>query len=285
MTSSSVYASTHDAATIRTHEWRTIANSAAYLIPHLKPNMKILDVGCGPGSITIDLATNYVPQGSVIGLEYSSKPLLHAQKNLDAAAAAKKGDNNNEINVQFVQGDVLDMKHLFADNTFDVVHAHQVLQHVPDPIKALEEMRRVVKPDGQGIIASRESASMTWYPKLPELDMWYNDVYLQVGRNLLGGNPDPGSFIHVWAQKAGFERSMITCSAGTWCFSKPEERRWWGGIWAERVLDPDYVEKAVDRGGYCTREELERIAAAFKDWAEDKDGWFTITHGEMICRK
>jgi ubiquinone/menaquinone biosynthesis C-methylase UbiE len=276
---SNVYASTHDPATIRTHEWRTVSNSAAYLIPHLNPNLHVLDVGCGPGSITIDLATNYVPQGSVVGLEYSAKPLVHAQSNLDAAAA----ETGKSIeNVRFVQGDVLDLK-AFADDTFDVVHAHQVLQHVPDPVRALAEMRRVVKPDG--IIASRESASMTWYPKLPELETWYNSIYLKVGKDLLGGNPDPGSYIHVWAQKAGFERSSIRCSAGTWCFSSPEERHWWGGIWAERLLDGDYVDKVVDRGGYCSREELGRIAGAFKTWAESEDGWFTVMHGEMICRK
>ncbi|KAH8704167.1 ubiE/COQ5 methyltransferase [Talaromyces proteolyticus] len=267
--SSSVYASNHDAATLRTHEWRTVANSAAYLIPYLKPDMKILDVGCGPGSITIDLA-RYVPDGYVIGVEYASKPLT---------AARLLAEKKQVTNVQFAVADALDLKE-YADNTFDVVHAHQVLQHVPDPVRALREMRRVVRPGG--LLALRESATMGWYPRLKGLDQWY-DIYRKVGKGL-GGNPDPGSYIHVWAQEAGFGREDITCSAGTWCFSAPDERKWWSDIWAERVLAASYVEKA-EQGGYCTREDLSRIASTWKAWGEDKDGWFTITHGEIICRK
>lgn len=61
-TKSTVYTTDHSSSVLRTHGWRTAANSAGYLIPHLRPEMTILDVGCGPGSITTDLAL-LVPQG------------------------------------------------------------------------------------------------------------------------------------------------------------------------------------------------------------------------------
>lgn len=270
-TSSSVYASSHDPATLRTHEWRNVANSAAYLVPYLKPDMKILDVGCGPGTITIDLA-RYVPEGYVVGVEYANKPL---------SAARQLAEQKNVTNVQFAIADALDLDK-YADGSFDVVHAHQVLQHVPDPVRALKEMRRVAKPGG--IIAARETAGMTWYPKVPEIEQWYS-LHIKVAKDLLGGNPDPGSYIHVWAQEAGFARKDITCTAGTWCFSTPEERKWWSNIWTERVMTPRSIENAVDRGGYCTREELVNMADAWENWGRDENGWFTITHGEIICRK
>jgi ubiquinone/menaquinone biosynthesis C-methylase UbiE len=268
---SSVYASDHNPAVLRTHQWRTAANSAGYLLPYLKPDMTILDVGCGPGTITIDLA-RYVPDGYIIGIDYADKPLAPAR----ALAEEKK-----VTNVTFAVGDVLNLDE-YADNTFDVVHAHQVLQHVPDPVRALRQMRRVTKPGG--IVASRETANMLWYPRLEGLAEWY-DIYQRVAREM-GGNPEPGSYIHVWAQQAGFPREAITCSAGTWCFSEPAEREWWSGIWTERLRAPNYVENAVENGyGQCSREDLEKLAEVWREWGKSKNGWFTLTHGEIICRK
>jgi ubiquinone/menaquinone biosynthesis C-methylase UbiE len=267
---SCVYASDHNPATLRTHQWRTAANSAAYLIPYLEPSMTILDVGCGPGTITVDLA-RYVPDGYIIGVEYVDKPLT---------VARQYAEEQRVTNVQFAIGDVLNLRE-YADNTFDVVHAHQVLQHVPDPVRALLEMRRVVKPGG--IIASRESAAMTWYPRLKGLEEFY-DIYRKVAEGM-GGHPDPGSYIHVWAQKAGFARANISCTAGSYCFSDTADRKWWSELCSERLLAPAYVQNAVEKGGHCDKEDLTRLAKIWQDWGQDKDGWFTITHGEMICQK
>ena len=132
----SVYTTDHSASVLRTHSWRTGANSAGYLLPHLRSDMKILDIGCGPGSITIDLA-RLVPRGHVTGVEYVPDPLEEAR-----ALAAAKGVTN----ITFEIGDIHSLR--FEDDTFDVVHAHQVLQHIADPVKALQEMRRVTKVGG-----------------------------------------------------------------------------------------------------------------------------------------
>lgn len=269
---SSVYASKHDPATLRTHQWRTAANSAGHLLPHLKPNMTILDVGCGPGTITVDLARNYVPQGHVTGVEYAEEPLRAAQEHAAALGVT---------NVTLTRGDVLNLSKDYPEESFDVVYAHQVVQHVPDPVRALREMRRVVKKGG--IVAVRESAAMTWYPPSEGMDKWYK-LYRTVATGL-GGNPDPGSRLHVWAKEAGFAREDISCSTGTWCFSTPEERRWWSQILAERLLAPSYIETVVEKGGYCSLEDLEELSQMWRDWGENEDGWFNITHGEIICRK
>ncbi|KAL3958378.1 hypothetical protein ACCO45_006540 [Purpureocillium lilacinum] len=186
-TKSTVYTTDHSSSVLRTHGWRTAANSAGYLIPHLRPETTILDVGCGPGSITVDLA-RLVPQGHVTGIEYVPDPLDGAR-----ALAVSRGVTN----VTFAVADVHSLP--FDDDSFDVVHAHQVLQHIADPVKALREMRRVAKPGG--LVACRESASMTWHPPSRKLDAWYRVTTEMAAAK--GGNPHPGSRIHVWAEQAG----------------------------------------------------------------------------------
>ncbi|KAG9325839.1 hypothetical protein KVV02_006833 [Mortierella alpina] len=262
-----VYSIDHTSAVLKTHSWRTVQNSAAYLLPHIKPTMSILDVGCGPGSISVDLA-KLVPSGRVVGIEYTPEPLTEAR-----AFAAQQG----VANAEFLVGDIHSLD--FPDDTFDIVHAHQVLQHVADPVQALKEMRRVCKPGG--IVAARESIIPTWYPESPGLAAYW-ELQARMAR-LKGGNPHPGKYIHTWAQKAGFDRSQITCSAGTWCFSTPEERKYWGGTMEERTLSSAYATIALEMN-LATQEELKGLAKAWKDWVEDDNAWFAFLHGEMVCR-
>jgi ubiquinone/menaquinone biosynthesis C-methylase UbiE len=263
-----VYAQDHSRAVLRTHSWRTVANSATYLRPHIQPHMSILDVGCGPGSITVDLA-KLVPQGRVVGIEYSPEPLKDA-----LAFAQQQGVTNAEFQV----GDIHKLD--FPDNTFDIVHAHQVLQHVADPVQALREMKRVCKKDG-GIMAVRESAKMLWYPESQGLEHFW-EVATRMGR-LKGSNPHPGYRLHVWAQEAGFTRSQITCSSGTWCFASPEERAYWGESMEERTLSSVFATNATELN-LATQEELKVMAKAWRTWIEDDNGWFSVLHGEIICR-
>jgi ubiquinone/menaquinone biosynthesis C-methylase UbiE len=123
--------------------------------------MHILDVGCGPGTITADLA-KLVPEGHVTGIERSAEDVL--QKARDEAAA------QGITNITYAIGDVLSLS--FPDNSFDIVHAHQVLQHVSDPVLALKEMVRVAKPGG--IVAARDTdfSAMTWYPESEGISLW-----------------------------------------------------------------------------------------------------------------
>ncbi|KOG85322.1 ubiquinone biosynthesis methyltransferase UbiE, partial [Streptomyces varsoviensis] len=164
-----VYTHGHHESVLRSHTWRTAANSAAYLLGSLKPDMRVLDVGCGPGTITADLA-ELVPRGSVTGLEAAPGVLEQAR-----AVARERGLDN----VDFTVGDVHELA--FPDDSFSVVHAHQVLQHVGDPVRALAEMRRVCAPGGIVAVRDADYAAMTWYPQPPALDRWLA-LYRRVAR-------------------------------------------------------------------------------------------------------
>lgn len=263
-----VYTTDHSTSVLQTHNWRTASNSAAYLVPYITSTSKILDIGCGPGSMTIDFA-RLASQGHVTGVEYVPDPLDEARE-----LASSQGVTNTEFTV----GDIHSLD--FPDNTFDIVHVHQVLQHIADPVKALREMRRVAKPGG--IVAARESASMLWYPENEGITKWAElDQQMRKAR---GGNPHPGRMIHVWAEEAGFEKSQIKKSAGSWCFSSPEERQYWGGSMGSRAKSSGFAKSAIGEG-FATEDELERIAMGWEEFVEAEDGWFGLLHGEILCWK
>jgi SAM-dependent methyltransferase len=262
-----VYTHGHHESVLRSHRWRTAENSAAYLLPHLSSGATVLDIGCGPGTITADLAALVTP-GRVTALETTADAL-----DLARAEIERRGLTT----VDFAVGDVHALD--FPDDSFDVVHAHQVLQHVGDPVAALREMRRVAKPGG--LVAARDGdyAAFTWFPELPELTEWL-DLYERVAR-ANGGEPDAGRRLLSWAHAAGL--TDVTATASIWCYADAEDRAWWGGMWADRVLASDLARTALATGA-ATQQDLRRISDAWRKWAADNDGWLSIPHGEILAR-
>ncbi|QXE33948.1 class I SAM-dependent methyltransferase [Streptomyces sp. GMY02] len=262
-----VYTHGHHESVLRSHRWRTAANSAAYLLPELRPGQDVLDVGCGPGTITADLAALVAP-GTVTAVDASADVLRQAQETAEAAGVR---------NVRFAVADVHALD--FPDDSFDIVHAHQLLQHVGDPVRALSEMRRVCRPGG--VVAARDAdfGAFAWFPAVPGLDGWL-ELYRTVAR-ANGGEPEAGRRLLSWARRAGF--TGIAATAATWCFATPDERAWWSGLWADRTTASDYAGRAVG-GGHATRPELAEIAEAWREWGGARDGWFMVPHGEILCR-
>ncbi|MCV7441634.1 methyltransferase domain-containing protein [Mycobacterium paraense] len=261
------YTHGHHESVLRSHQRRTAQDSAAYLLPHLKPGSSVLDIGCGPGTITADLAERVAP-GPVLAVDQSADVL-------DVARA--EVERRDLPNVTFATADVHHLE--FADDTFDVVHAHQVLQHVADPVQALREMRRVCRPGG--LVAARDAdyAGFIWFPRIPGLDLWL-DLYGKAHR-ANGGEPDAGRRLLSWALAAGFEDVAPTGSV--WCYATPETRDWWGGMWADRILHSS-VGRDLLASGLATADQLGEISAAWRSWAAAPDGWLSIPHGEILCR-
>lgn len=262
------YTHGHHESVLRSHRWRTAKNSAGYLLPHLEPGMHLLDVGCGPGTITMDLAELLGATGRVTALERTTDAL-----DLARVEAARRGT----ANVDFVVGDVTALD-LPADS-YDVVHAHQVLQHVDEPVRALGEMRRVCRPGGVVAVRDSDYTAFAWHPQLPELDRWL-EVYLQVTRSN-DAEPNAGRRLLSWARAAGF--TDVTAGSSTWCFANHEDRAWWGGLWADRIVDSDLARQAVE-ARIATTDELAQIAAGWRRWADQPDGWFSVLHGEILAR-
>ncbi|MBC7277996.1 methyltransferase domain-containing protein [Nocardioides sp.] len=261
----STYTHGHHESVLRSHRWRTAENSAAYLLPHLEPEQRLLDVGAGPGTITLDLA------GRVARV--TATEIGEAEIELSRQAAESGGATNLDFRVE-------DVHALSIENdAYDVVHAHQVLQHVADPVQALREMRRVTRPGG--IVAVRDSdyAGFVWWPESTELTEWLR-LYRDAAR-ANGGEPDAGRRLVSWARAAGF--ADITATSSTWCFADPEDRAWWGGMWADRFTDSAVARQLVDSGA-ATTAALARVADGWRSWAAAEDGWFSVLHGEILAR-
>ena len=265
MPDDAVYTHGHHDSVLRSHRWRTAANSAAYLLPHLSPGQVLLDIGCGPGTITLDLAQHVAP-GKVTGIDASAAVIAEAR-----ADAERLGSS-----VTFAVGDAYALD--LPDASVDVVHAHQVLQHLADPVAALREWRRVCRPGG--IIAARDAdySCFGWYPAAPELDQWLSLYRLAARANV--GEPDAGRHLLAWAHAAGLRD--VTATASMWCFATPDDRAWWAATWAGRVSSSAFGEQLL-RDGHATRAEVDAIAAAFVSWADDPDAVFTIPHVEIIA--
>lgn len=259
------YLQGHADSVLRAHRWRTAANSAAFLLPHLRPGDTVLDVGCGPGSITADLARHVGPTGSVLGVD--SAPVVVA------AAAAEHRAPNLRFAVQDVRALAV------PDASYDVVLAHQVLQHLADPVSALLELRRVVRPGGLIAVRDADYGAMSWWPPSEGMDAWRETYRSVAGR--LGGQPDAGRRLLGWAQQAGLPD--VVPSASTWCFATPEDRSWWGRSSADRIVSSDVARHAQELG-IADAEQLAAMASAWRTWVEQDDGWFVIVHGELLCR-
>jgi SAM-dependent methyltransferase len=265
MSSDAVYTHGHAESVLRSHRTRTAENSAGYLLPQLRPGLDLLDIGSGPGTITVDLAERVAP-ARVAALEVTDAALAHTR-----AEVERRGCRT----VDLIVGDVHDLP--LPSDSFDVVHAHQVLQHVGDPVTALREMMRVCRPGGVVAVRDGDYGGFTWYPELPGLDRW-RALYRAAAR-ANGGEPDAGRRLLGWAQTAGAKN--ITASASTWCYADLESRQQWGGTWADRITGSAITEQLLT-SGLASPSDIEEIAAAWREWAARADGWISVLHGELL---
>ena len=262
-----VYTHGHHRSVLQSHTWRTAENSAGYLLGQLHTGQRLLDVGCGPGTITCDLATRVE---AIVGIEPGEEILRTAE-----ATKVEWGADN----VQFQTGDVYSLD--FADDSFDVAHAHQVLQHLTDPVRALREMVRVTKPGGVVAVRDADYHAMSWYPQPPGMDRWMQ-VYQEVARHNRA-EPNAARHLLAWAAEAGLGRDQITASVGTWLYCTPEERQWWGTLWAERSVQSAFGSQAVEYG-IATGEDQQDIVDAWNQWKSHDSAWFIVPNGELLIR-
>jgi ubiquinone/menaquinone biosynthesis C-methylase UbiE len=262
------YTHGHAPAAVRQHGRRTAEEAAAFLLPELRPGMRLLDVGCGPGSITRGLAERLTP-GLVIGLDLSADTLIAAREDAIARGLA---------NLEYHEGSAYDLP--FADASFDVVFAHQVLQHLREPGTALEEMLRVVRPGGLIAVRDVDWGTASYWPADPWLDRFVDVLFKTWYRN--GGDPRMGRQLRRLLNAANLTDVRIT--SAVWSYSTLEDTTDWGESYAERLLASPMGARAVEYG-YATQDDVESMASAFRAWAVHPDAFWAFTQVAALGRK
>ena len=246
----------------------TAESNAAHLLPYLRPGLRVLDFGCGPGTISVGLAKAVEP-GELHGVD-----MAESQVELARAVA----QSQRQPNAVFHVGDVAALP--FEDGFFDAAHCHNVLMHIPDTGAALAEVKRVLKPGG--IIACREMIceSSFNHPNFGVLRKAW-DMF----EDLLAaddGHPQIGKDLNGHLQDAGFENVRVTASFDI--YSSPRDVEFIYGFANQWFLSPEITEAAIKYGA-SSAELCENIRIAYDRWKDHPGAICALAFGEAIAGK
>ena len=261
------YTHGHHPSVVAQHARRRAEVEAWFLLPRLHSGQRLLDVGCGPGTVTTGLARAVAP-GLVTGLDAAPDVLAAARQH-----AAETGPDN----LEFVEGNVYALN--YPDDTFDIVYANQLLQHLSDPVAALREMRRVLRPGGLLAVRDADYATMQPHPKFSEFERW-NALYHQVAY-ANNAEPDAGRKLPSWARAAGFIQIETHPNV---VLLEAEEARIWGEAWSQRILHSAVATQALEYN-LATQTDLNALSIAWQTWSQHPEALFEFIQIALIARK
>jgi SAM-dependent methyltransferase len=245
-----IYTPGYAEPTLRLMLQRNAAKHAAFFTPYLRGGMCVLDCGCGPATITLDLA-KLVSPGQVVGIDLEPNQLRSAQDR----------SRQQGINASFGVASVYNLP--FADSQFDAVFAHALFEHLREPARALSEMRRVLRSSGIVALRSPDWAGWLVYPPCPLIEQGFDSFKkIQIAN---GGNPHVGRALSGLLRQSGFSNVSFSASY-------------------ELVYDPaffiDWLASCLELKGNT---ELRQNAEVVRDWSEHPDAIVAVSWFEGIA--
>lgn len=170
------------------------ANAVRDLLHHdtvFPPDSKVLEAGCGVGAQTVILAKNS-PDAEIVSIDISQDSITQASDSIT---------KEKVMNVHFLQADILALP--FEDESFDHVFLCFVLEHLKEPVRALMDLRKVLKTGGSLTVIEGDHGSCYFHPETDEaLQAWRCLIQVQTyqkGNSLIGRQLFPllkGAHLH-----------------------------------------------------------------------------------------
>jgi len=220
------------------------------------PGMVCLDVGCGGGDVSVELARLVAPNGRVVAIDLDEVKLGIARSEAEAQQVS---------NVDFR---VADLEEGVLPEGFDVVHARIVLTHLRNPREVLSKIRKALKPGGVVVAADTNFRGLFSYPESPAVRRYvelYSDTLKR--RN---GDPDIGLRLPELLSESGFENVHVSVvqHAGL-----SGDTKMIAPMTLENIAD------AVVAEGVASRSEVESLLVELYDFARDPN---TLLSGPRI---
>jgi len=245
--------------------FRNAERFSRHLLVHLRPGMRVLDGGCGPGTITVGLASRVAP-GDVLGIDRDEKQV---------AAATTMAQQAGVLNVRFEAGDILHLP--CPDASMDAVHLCCILTHILQPLEALKEAWRVLKPGGIVSLRDPVFASTIWCPE--------NSLLIEACQLIIrairyaGGDANRGKDLGVLLHEAGY--GDLHLSAAYDGPQNPAERPGFCALLAG-VFSETQMARLLVAQGWTTQSRLEQIARAIQELGSDPRGFVAVPHIEAL---
>ncbi len=264
LTQHETYSAGYDPLVLRGLAMRSATREASFFVPYLTPAMHVLDCGCGPGGITVTLAA-LVPQGRVVGVDIEARQL-----DMGRREAQQRGIGN----IEFHHASLYALP--FADGTFHAVLAHAVLYHLAEPMKALRELWRVLKPGGVIGLRDADFDGDVYYPFHEDVERLWKLTMQVIEYN--GGDVRFGRKQRRLLRESGFQN--IVASASSDAFGTPEMTsgfsRYFGGVFLEQHR------RLILEEHWATESELTVMQNALVTWGGDPDAFHARCRCEAV---
>lgn len=250
---------------VRDYVTRTAHRQAAFALSYLRPGMNLLDIGCGPGTITLGLAEAVTP-GHVTGIDHDVAHVEEAK-----ALAEERGTTN----VTFQLGNALSLP--FREGIFDAAFENNVFVHLSqNAVRAAREAYRVLKP--RGFFAARDADvdSVVWghlTESLKQLDKLFVAWHRSRGSDITLGKRLPAIL-----REAGFRNTLKSVSADT--KGDPQSVRSHARITLS-LLEGPFGRFIIDNR-WADRTSVDHLKQDIREWGEHPDAFFANVHVEVI---
>ncbi|MHA1974085.1 MAG: methyltransferase domain-containing protein [Candidatus Hodarchaeales archaeon] len=238
-----------------------------FILPHLKPELEVLECGCGPGVVTFEIAKEVI-NGSVIGIDID-KDLIDSNN--------KKVDESKIKNLKFEVANILELP--YPDNFFDIVYMQALIVHIKNPVNAIREIHRVLKSNG--LILLREPI-MDRTIMSPEEPLLLEAIELvQRAIRSYGGDSSVGRKLWPLLNEVGFRGILISSKWG-----QPDSLDEWTDFyegWAEVYRGK--IGDIILEEGWADEKHLTEMSNAFLNLGKNKKGYAAAPWGEAVGRK